>query len=87
MVVATNGETPHWSRKHAALLREYEIPVHLEKITEVDHRRKQVCGLVFKGGTRMKIDKIFTTRGDIFHTGLAKSLGARFDPEGQIVVD
>jgi thioredoxin reductase (NADPH) len=87
VVVATNGERPHWSRKHAALLKEYEIPVHLEKITEVDHRRNQVRGLHFKSGTKVKIDSIFTTRGDVFHTGLAKSLGARLDQEGQIVVD
>jgi thioredoxin reductase (NADPH) len=87
VVVATNGERPHFSRKHAALLKEYQIPVHLEKITEVDHRRNQVRGLRLKGGTKVKIDNIFTTRGDVFHTGLAKSLGARLDQEGQIVVD
>ena len=35
----------------------------------------------------MKIDYIFTTRGDIFHTGLAKKLGAKLDSDGQIKVD
>ena len=35
----------------------------------------------------MKIDYIFTTRGDIFHTGLAEKLGAKLDSDGQIKVD
>ena len=87
VIVATNAEKPHWSRKHAALLKEYEIPVHLEKITGVDHRQNQVRGLRLKGGTEVRIDSIFTTRGDVFHTELAESLGARLDREGQIEVD
>ncbi|MEO5718614.1 MAG: NAD(P)/FAD-dependent oxidoreductase [Chthoniobacterales bacterium] len=87
VVVATNAERPGWSRKHAALLKEYEIPVYLEKITGVDHRKNQVRGLRLKGGVEVKIDNIFTTRGDIFHTELAESLGAKLDREGQIEVD
>ncbi len=87
VVVATNAEKPRWSRKHAKLLKEYEIPVHLEKITGVDHRKCQVRALRLKGATEVKIDFIFTTRGDIFHTKLAKSLGARLDRDGQIEVD
>ena len=35
----------------------------------------------------MKIDYIFTTRGDIFYNQLAKKLGAKLDPDGQIKVD
>ena len=35
----------------------------------------------------MKIDYIFTTRGDVFHTDLAEQLGAELDDEGQIKVD
>ncbi|MEO6970843.1 MAG: NAD(P)/FAD-dependent oxidoreductase [Chthoniobacterales bacterium] len=87
VVVATNAERPRWSRRHAALLKEYEIPVHREKITGVDHRKNQVRGLRLKGGTKVRIDYIFTTRGDIFHTRLAESLGARLDRDGQIEVD
>lgn len=87
VVVATNAEKPRWSRKHAKLLKEYEIPVHREKITGVDHRKCQVRGLRLKGATEVKIDCIFTTRGDIFHTKLATSLGARLDRDGQIEVD
>jgi thioredoxin reductase (NADPH) len=35
----------------------------------------------------VKIDYIFTTRGDLFHTGLAEELGAKLDRDGQIKVD
>ncbi|MGI8957096.1 MAG: NAD(P)/FAD-dependent oxidoreductase [Chthoniobacterales bacterium] len=87
VVVATNAERPRWSRKHAALLKEYEIPVYPEKITGVDHRKNQVRALRLKGRVEVKIDNIFTTRGDIFHTKLATSLGAELDREGQIEVD
>ena len=87
VIIATNAEKPRWSQRHASWLREYEIPVHREKITGVDHRSCQVRGLRLKGGTEVRIDCIFTTRGDVFHTRLAESLGARLDREGQIKVD
>ena len=58
-----------------------------EKITGVDRRGCQVRGLRFKGAAEIKIDYIFTTRGDVFHNRLAKSLGARLDRDGQIQVD
>ncbi|MEO5753569.1 MAG: NAD(P)/FAD-dependent oxidoreductase [Chthoniobacterales bacterium] len=87
VIVMTNGEKPHWSRRHAALVKEYEVPVVQEKITGVNHRGCQVRGLRVKGGPEVRIDYIFTTRGDIFHTELAESLGARLDSEGQIEVD
>ena len=87
VIVATNGEKPRWSRKHAGWLKEYEIPVHTEKITDVEHRNGQVCALKLRGGPRIKIDNIFTTRGDIFHTHLAEKLGARLDGDGEIEID
>lgn len=87
VIVATNAEKPRWSGKHAAWLKEYEIPVHTEKITDVEHHNCQVCALKLKGGAQVKIDNIFTTRGDIFHTQLAEKLGARLDRDGQIEID
>ncbi|MGI9086657.1 MAG: NAD(P)/FAD-dependent oxidoreductase [Chthoniobacterales bacterium] len=87
VIVATNAEKPRWSRKLGARLREYEIPVHREKITGVEHRGCQVRSLRLKGGQDVRIDYIFTTRGDVFHTRLAESLGARLDRNGQIEVD
>ena len=87
VVVATNGEKPHWDKRHGAWLKEYEIPVETTRIKDVEHRRRKILALVFAGGTRVKIDYIFTTRGDIFHTSLAEQLGAKLDSDGQIIVD
>ncbi len=87
VIVATNGAKQRWSPRHTKWLREYEIPVHREKITGVDHRGCQVRGLRLKGGSEVRIDYIFTTRGDIFHTEIAESLGAQLDRDGQIKVD
>ena len=87
VIIATNTTKPRWSRKHTQWLREYEIPVHSEKITGVDHRGCRVRGLRMKGGKEIRTDYIFTTRGDVFHTGLAESLGAHLDEDGQIEVD
>ncbi|MEY2526835.1 MAG: thioredoxin reductase [Verrucomicrobiota bacterium] len=87
VIVATNGEPIHWDKQHAAWLKEYEIPVETERIADVEHRRHKILALVFAGGRKVKIDYIFTTRGDIFHTGLAEKLGAKLDRDGQIEVD
>jgi thioredoxin reductase (NADPH) len=87
VIIATNGEKPGWDKKHTAWLKEYEIPVETNRIKDVEHRRREILALVFAGGVRVKTDYIFTTRGDIFHTSLAKQLGAKLDRDGQIVID
>ena len=87
VIVATNGEKPRWSKKHAGWIREYEIPIETERIRDVLHRRRKIQALVFAEKRLVKIDYIFTTRGDIFHTDLAEKLGAVLDHSGQIKVD
>jgi thioredoxin reductase (NADPH) len=87
VVVITNGEKPRWDKKHASWLREYEIPIQTARVKDVEHRRRKILALVFARKTRVKIDYIFTTRGDIFHTSLAEQLGTKLDTDGQIVVD
>ena len=87
VIIATNGERRRWGRKHAAWLKEYEIPIETSRITNVEHRRQKILALVFSGGVRVKTDYIFTTRGDIFHNRLGKQLGAKLDGDGQIIVD
>lgn len=87
VVVATNGEKIRWDRQHAEWLKEYEIPFYAERITNCQHDGCHVRGLIFEGETEVKIDYIFTTRGDIFHTELAEGVGAKLDHEGQIEVD
>ena len=86
-MIATNGEQPRWSEQHARWIEEYEIPVHLGRIHDVEHRDRKIIGLHLANGQEVNIDYIFTTRGDIFHTELAEGLGAKLDNEGQIMVD
>jgi thioredoxin reductase (NADPH) len=87
IIVATNGEKVRWGKKHAAWLQEYEIPVHCDRIKNCKRDGCQVRALVFADGRKVKIDNIFTTRGDIFHNTLAKKLGARLDRDGEIKID
>jgi thioredoxin reductase (NADPH) len=87
VIVATNGEKIRWDEQHSVWLKEYEIPVEKERITDLAHSRNQVRALKFGADREVKIDAIFTTRGDVFHTALAEQLGAKLDREGQIEVD
>ena len=87
VIVATNGKKPSWDKRHARWLAEYEIPIERKRVRDVEHRRRKIRALDFVGGTCVRIDYLFTTRGDIFHTGLAEKLGAKLDSDGQIKVD
>jgi thioredoxin reductase (NADPH) len=87
VIVATNGKKPVWDKQHARWLEEYEIPVARKAVRDVDHRKRRIRALEFASGQRVKIDYLFTTRGDIFHNQLAKKLGAKVDSDGQIKVD
>jgi thioredoxin reductase (NADPH) len=87
VIVATNGERPRWDKQHARWLAEYEIPVARQPVRDVDHRRRKIRALEFSGDQSIKIDYLFTTRGDIFYNRLAKKLGAKIDPDGEIKVD
>ncbi len=87
VMIATNGEKPCWSAQHSGWIREYEIPVHLERIHDVKHQDRKILALHLDGGREVEIDNIFTTRGDVYHTELAEGLGAELDNVGQIRVD
>ena len=87
VIVATNGKQPIWDKQHARWLEEYEIPVARKPIRDVAHRKRKIRGLEFATGKSVKIDYLFTTRGDIFYNQLARKLGAKIDRDGQIKVD
>jgi thioredoxin reductase (NADPH) len=87
VTIALNKKEPSWDGRHAAWLKEYALPVRPELIVEVQHHRGQLRAIGFETGQWLAVDYVFTTRGDIFHTDLAKSLGAALDSDGQIVVD
>ena len=85
--IATNGEPPVWSAPWQARLEEYGIPVRREAVAELEHRAGAVHTIVFSSGDSRPVEAVFTTRGDVFHTGLAEQLGAREDDDGQLIVD
>ena len=87
VTLLTNGQKPIWDQQHENWLREYEVPVELERICEVSHASGQLSSVLLENGKRIEAESIFTTRGDLFHNELAQQLGAKMDAEGQIVVD
>lgn len=87
VMIATNQSEGFWDEQHAAWLAEYAIPVQGGRIVEVMHQAREIEGLCFEGGRKVAADVLFATRGDLVHNGLARSLGAALDSEGQIVVD
>lgn len=87
VMIATNGEKIRWSEQHARWIEEYDIPLHTEYIQDVRHRDRRVESIHLEGGREVMIEYIFTTRGDVFYTGLAEQLGAELDEEGQLRVN
>jgi thioredoxin reductase (NADPH) len=87
VAVVTDGRAPKWDRRHDQWLSEYKIPVHRDAIVDACHQKRHLQHLMFKGGSKLLVDALFTTRGDIYLNELAKELGAKLDDEGQIIVD
>jgi thioredoxin reductase (NADPH) len=71
-----NGHEPRWSAQHEEWLHEYEIPVYAEKVLDLHHKQGDVEWLELEGSSRVELDALFTTRGDIYHNKLAHQLGA-----------
>jgi len=87
VMIATNGQVPTWDSDHAGWLKEYQIPIRLERISMVEHDEGHLRYLTFEQGDPMKLDAAFTTRGDVYHNDLAEDVGASIDTEGEIIVD
>jgi thioredoxin reductase (NADPH) len=87
VALVTDGRAPAWDRRHDRWLRKHNIPVYRQPIIEVHWRNRQLQRLEFKDATRICVNALFTTRGDICLNDLAKQLGAKLDAEGQIIVD
>lgn len=87
VMLLTNGEVPHWDEQHERWLREYEVPIHIDKIMHVEHEKGCIRNVTLASGQKLVADCLFTTRGDIFHNQLARQLGAELDAQGQIIVD
>jgi thioredoxin reductase (NADPH) len=81
-----HGREPVWSPQHEQWLREYEIPVYPEKVVDVHHLDGAVQWLELANGTRVELEALFTTRGDVYHNKLARQVGAKTDEEGVVLV-
>jgi thioredoxin reductase (NADPH) len=87
VMICTNGQKPRWDADHAGWIEEYAVPVRRDRIRSMLHDNGRLTAFTFEQGGSMKVDGAFTTRGDIVHSHLAESAGAKLDEEGQILVD
>lgn len=87
VTIVTDGRAPQWDRQHERRLREYKIPVYRCAIANVRRRHSQMCALVLNDGAEILAEALFVTRGDVYFNHLARSLGARIDADGEVIVD
>jgi thioredoxin reductase (NADPH) len=87
VVIATNGQGVAWDGRHQAWLEEYGIAVRTDRIVQIRHDDGRLSGLAFDRGEPLSVEAAFTTRGDVYHSGLAAGAGAALDGAGEIVID
>jgi thioredoxin reductase (NADPH) len=87
VMIVTDGRVPRWDEMHSQFAREYKIPISEQPIVNVRRNRQQIVSLQFDDSTEVLADALFTTRGDIYFSKLAKDLGAAVNDEGEVVVD
>jgi len=85
--IATNGTDVRWDHVQAEWLAVYHVPVHRDRIVHVEHEDGHLRALHFENEVRLETEAVFTTRGDVYHTGLAEGVGAELDRDGQIKVN
>lgn len=85
--IATNGTEARWDHVQAEWLETYQVPVRRHRIMHVEHEHGHMRALHFEKNVRLETDAVFTTRGDVYHAGLARGLGAELDHDGQIKVN
>jgi len=87
VTIVTDGHEPRWDRQHSDWLQEYAIPLYFRKIVGVMRDDARIEALEFEDGSQLFIRALFTTRGDIYFNQLARSLGARVNADGEIVIN
>jgi thioredoxin reductase (NADPH) len=85
--IVTDGRPQLWSKQHEQWLREHCIPVYAQPIEHVERTGSRIRGIIFKDKSKVAVEALFTTRGDVSLNKIAKALGARIDPEGQVEID
>jgi thioredoxin reductase (NADPH) len=86
VAIVTDGHKPRWSRRHEKWIRASGIPIHRTTIRDVRHHCGQIQSLIFNGEPNLNIEGLFTTRGDLYFSHLAETLGAKVNRTGEIVV-
>ena len=86
VMILTDGREPTWDRVWQEALEEYRVPVHRASVKKLEHQGGRLGAVLFED-SRLPVDALFATRGDVYHTGLAEGLGADQDEEGQLKVD
>lgn len=87
VTLLTNGEPPCWSAQHARWLNEYGLSVVRNPIADVTHDKGYLSRIHLCSGKNLEVDALFTTRGDLYHNGLAHQLGAEVNAGGEVMVD
>jgi thioredoxin reductase (NADPH) len=87
VVIITNGQHITWDKVHAGWIEEYQIPVYEEPVVDVEHTDGQIGSVGFKNDRRIAIDYLFATRGDLCHSQLARSVGAKLNAQEEIEVN
>ena len=87
VLLATNGKPAGWDPRRQQWIDEYELPIRYDPLRCIEHEEGRIRLLNFQEGPDVPVDAAFTTRGDVYHTDLAKQIGAELDATGQLVVD
>jgi len=86
VAIVTDGHEPKWDKAHARWIREYRIPVYSQKIAKALCHGGEIQSLKFAGDDDLRIEALFTTRGDVYYNKLAIMLGAKIVGD-EVVVD
>jgi thioredoxin reductase (NADPH) len=85
--IVTDGRAPKWDARHEQLLKQHAIPVEVQPIVRLVRSGSKLKAVRFKDANEIAAQALFTTRGDIVFSKLAKDLGAALDSTGQIITD
>jgi thioredoxin reductase (NADPH) len=86
VTILTDGREPTWDCVWQEALDEYRVHVYRDSVKKLEHEGGRLGAVLFQD-SRLPVDALFATRGDVYHTGLAEGLGADQDAEGQLIVD
>jgi len=87
VIIVTDGKKPRWDRTRAKWVQEYGIAVYSKRLSGIRREGCKLKALKFGRDAEVKVEALFTTRGDIYLNRLAKSFGADLDADGQVLVD